>query len=753
MSHVKLSLLEAALGYARRSWPVSPLYSVDPGGRCSCRKQDCARPGKHPRTRNGLKDATTDEALIREYWGSCADANIAIATGRASGLLVIDIDPRHGGDESLEELNRLCGGALPHTVESLTGGGGRHVFFQQPDQEIHCSTNVGGLMGIDVRADGGYIVAPPSLHKSQRRYEWEASSHPEDAPLASPPPELLALVMRGASSEAGQTGSKTLAEPVRQGSRNSTLTSVAGSLRRRGADAGTILAALTEINARRCAPPLSAAEVESIANSIARRPVGSPTREYANHRTDLGNAKRIALEHGKHLRFCQAWQSWMGWDSRRWERDRTRKAVRLAEETVRAMLAEAGGLADKKARRALARHAMKSESNKSIAAMLELAKSDERISVVPEVFDGPSTLFLLNVLNGTIDLRTGHLREHQTSDYITKIAPVTFDPNAACPLWDAFLERVVPDADVRGFLQRFAGYALTGDTSEQVFALLYGTGANGKSTFLETLKALLGDYAYKTDFEIFLEGRSARDRRGGPRQDLLELAGRRMVIAVEAGEGRRLDANTIKEVTGGDTLTARGMYHRDQTSFRPQAKLLLATNHRPEIRDATEAIWRRVMEVGFAVTIPETERDPHLLERLQEPAELSGILNWAVKGCLAWQAAPTAPRLRPPDAVRRATASYRENQDVLAPFLAARCIAEEKTATTNKDLRASYLTWCEESEEEAISQKAFTRALEEHGFRRERGRDRNRTKGWRGIRLRDLLDQPIADGSDGCAGF
>jgi putative DNA primase/helicase len=718
------------------------LRSIDAQGRCTCGKDDCQSPGKHPRTKNGLKDGTTDEAKIRGWWQRWPNANVGIVTGRKSGLLVLDIDPRHGGEDSLKELEKRRGAALPSTVESLTGGRGRHLIFQHPDEPIHCAANLVGLSGIDLRADGGYIVAPPSIHVSGNRYSWPPSSHPAEVALAPVPAELLKLIQSRPSrrKQARSDG------PIPQGERNVKLTSLAGQCRRRGLGRAAILAELLEANERRCTPPLPQDEVERIADSVSQYPVAD-----AIHRTDLGNAKRFAREHSEVLRHCQATQAWMGWDQRRWRRDRVREAVRCAEETIRAMYAEARGLASKKTRRALARHAMKSEAQKAIAAMLELAKADRRIAVVPELFDAKPTHWLLNVLNGSIDLKTGLLREHRPSDFITKLAPVTYDPQAKCLLWERFLERVVPDPEVRAFLQRFAGYALTGDASEQVFALLYGTGSNGKSTFLETLKAMLGDYAYKTDFEIFLEGRATRDRKGAPRQDLLELAGRRMVIAVEAGEGRRLDANTIKEITGGDTLTARGIYHRDQTSFRPQAKLLLATNHRPEIRDATEAIWRRVMEVGFGVTIPEGERDPNLLERLQEPAELSGILNWAIEGCLAWQAIQTLPRLHPPDSVRRATASYRENQDVIAPFLSARCIQEAQARIPNKEFRAAYLVWCEESEEEPMSQIAFTRALEEHGFRRERGKDRNRTKGWRGIRLRDLLNESNADGSDGCA--
>ena len=229
------------------------------------------------------------------------------------------------------------------------------------------------------------------------------------------------------------------------------------------------------------------------------------------------------------------------------------------------------------------------------------------------------------------------------------------------------------------------------------------------------------------------------------------MAGRRVVIAIEAGQGRYLDANTIKELTGGDTLTARGAYHTMQTSFRPQAKLLLAANHRPEIRDVTEAIWRRVLEVPFAVTIPEAERDPTLPDRLRDAREQAGILNWALTGCHAWLLTSTPPRLRPPENVRRATRAYRDDQDAIAPFVEARCVRDPCGRETNKRLRAAYEAWCSESDEMPLGERTFGQALEDHGFRRERGKDRTRTRGWVGIRLLDMFDAPASDRSDGCA--
>ena len=255
-------ILIAALSYAHRDWPVIPLHSVQ-GGQCSCGRAGCTATGKHPRTRKGLKDATTLEQPIRAWWEQWHDANVGIVTGWKSGLLVVDVDPRHGGDDSLLQLERQHG-PLPHTVEVLTGGGGRHLYFQYPGGAIKSRAIANGL---DIKADGGYVVTPPSLHLSGCPYVWEASSHPDDTPLALPPPWLHQMAI-------GQTHEKSdaVSERIEQGTRNQTLTSLAGSMRRRGMSREAIEAALLQENSQICDPPLSEQEVKAIAASVAQYP-------------------------------------------------------------------------------------------------------------------------------------------------------------------------------------------------------------------------------------------------------------------------------------------------------------------------------------------------------------------------------------------------------------------------------------------------------------------------------------------------
>ncbi|MHB1414620.1 MAG: bifunctional DNA primase/polymerase [Chloroflexota bacterium] len=268
-------LLEAALAYASRGWPVFPLHVPRPDGGCSCNQSDCKRQGKHPQTLHGHREATTDPEVVRRWWtGLFPGSNIGLCTGSVSGLVVLDVDADKDGEESLAELERDHE-KLPATVESLTGGGGRHIFFGHPGGTLKCTVAKLGA-GLDVRADGGYIVAPPSLHASGRQYIWEASSHPDEVPLA-PLPSWLQENMSGRDDRRLPAG--LVAERIPEGERNSTLTSLAGSMRHRGMGEQAIREALLAENEEKCDPPLGENEVASIASSVARYEPGSPATD------------------------------------------------------------------------------------------------------------------------------------------------------------------------------------------------------------------------------------------------------------------------------------------------------------------------------------------------------------------------------------------------------------------------------------------------------------------------------------------
>jgi putative DNA primase/helicase len=434
--------------------------------------------------------------------------------------------------------------------------------------------------------------------------------------------------------------------------------------------------------------------------------------------TDAGNAARFADRHGANLRFVHLWNRWLVWDGKRWKIDECGEVVRLAKETVLAMLEEAssGEVIDKE----LVRHALRSESRQRIEAMIVLAQSEPGIPVAPDRLDHDP--WLLTVENGTLDLRTGDLRDHQREDLITKLAPVTYDPEAKAPTWSAFLERVLESESLRRFVQRAAGYSMTGDTRERILLLLYGIGRNGKTTLLEAIREALGDYALKSPAETLMAKPA-----GGIPNDVARLKGARFVSASETEANRRLAESLVKEITGSDTISARFM-RAEWFDFKPTHQVWLATNHKPQITGTDPAIWDRIKLVPFEVRIPDDEVDTGLPDKLR--GELPGILAWAVKGCLEWR----REGLGEPDEVTEATTAYKAEQDVLAAFIEECCVVKPNAWVTFKELYAAYAAWAEESGERAESKRRFGARLAERGFEPNKGTDNVSIR--RGIAIR-----------------
>lgn len=428
-----------------------------------------------------------------------------------------------------------------------------------------------------------------------------------------------------------------------------------------------------------------------------------------DHNTDTGNAGRFARMHAGAVRYCYQWKSWLYFDGRRWIKDESGEIEKRAKETVREMYAEANGRADDASRKLLVKWALKSESASGIAAMTRLAQSEPGIPVMVDEFDRDQWLF--NVANGTIELKTGTLREHRPEDLLTKLAPAPYDAEATCPTFEAFLNVVMAgNANLIGFLQRAVGYSLSASIREQVIFIPHGFGKNGKSTFIEAIEKTMGDYALSTPPETLMV------RFGdGPTEDVARLCGARFVSAVESEDGRRLAESRIKQLTGGDKVSARFLYGHF-FDFRPTFKIWYATNHLPTVRGQDEAIWRRIMKIPFNVTIPEKEREQDYFTKRLAP-ELPGILAWAVAGCLRWQ----AEGLNGPDEVRQATDEYRHEQDIVAAFIADRCLLDEHRREAPGRLYKAFADWChEQGDKHVMTNTAFGRRLTEKGIRPER---------------------------------
>jgi putative DNA primase/helicase len=696
--------LRLALEYAKRGWAVIPLHHPLNDGQCSCRNDTCKAVGKHPRFGGWKENATTDEQTIREYFTQWPDANVGIVTGKISNLMILDVDGEEGR-KSLSELEER-NGPLPETFTAITGGGGRHLLFSYPDIEV--GNKVKFLPGLDIRADGGLIVTPPSLHASGRPYEWEKS----DVPSLPKPPHWLLNLIKSPPKQIAATGM------VNEGQRNDYLFNMALSYAQSGLGLEELTNKVMALNVRKCTPPLSDKEVERIVKSAMKY-----TSRHQYSLTDMGNAQRLAAKHGKDIRYCPGKRTWFVWDGKRWASDSKYEIYRRAKQTVKSIYDEATETTEKADCEELIKHARRSESERALNAMINLAMSELGISINMNQFDQDP--MLLNVENGTIDLRTGELKEHSREDFISKLVPVKYDPTAECPHWMGFLERVMQgNQELTGFLQRAIGYSLTGNTGEQVIFFLYGTGGNGKGTFLETILYLLNDYAATTGTETLMIKKS-----GGVNNDIARLEGKRFVIASEGNEGTKLDEALIKRLTGQDKIMARFLY-QEFFEFDATFKIFFSTNSKPVIIGNDEGIWRRIRLIPFTVNIKPEERDNQLREKFK--AELPGILRWAVEGCLLWQ----KQRLGEPQVVREATEEYRKEMDSIKEFLDDRCILDGYSLVLKGVLYAEYLNWCNNNGIQALDKNNFGQRLNQRGFKNMR-KGHGGKRYWVGIRIMD----------------
>lgn len=439
--------------------------------------------------------------------------------------------------------------------------------------------------------------------------------------------------------------------------------------------------------------------------------------------TDLGNAERLVLRYGADVRYCYPWRAWLIWDGARWRKDERGEIYQRAKMTVQGLYAEASDAPTQARREELGKWALRSEAEARIKAMVALAESESGVPVVPAELD--TDRWRLTVLNGTINLHTGQLGPHRREDLITKLAPVMYDRQARSDLWDGFLARVLPNPDLRAFVQRATGYSCTGDTREETLFFPHGPTATGKSTFLSAIVATLGEYAATADFETFLR----RERLvGSPRNDIARLAGQRFVVSLEVDDGKHLAEALIKQLTGGDVVAARFL-HKESFEFVPELKLWLAANDRPLVRDDDDALWRRILQIPFTAQIPKAEQDPTVKARLRTPDETgAAILAWMIEGCLAWQ----RQGLEVPEVVRDTTAAYREEMDPIGEFLTECCLQESTARVRKTALWAAYQDWAKPGVGRRLGRNKFNERLRQRGC--DEWSDGN-TRFWLGVGL------------------
>ncbi|MCE5237147.1 phage/plasmid primase, P4 family [bacterium] len=653
--------VETALAYAARGWPVFPL-----------------RPrAKRPQNEHGVTEATTDPAQIRAWWGKWSLANVGIACGPTSGLLVLDVDDEEG-------RSSLAGKPMPATLAVETGrpGGGTHFYFAHPPFPVRNDSRGEAVgPGLHVKAAGGYVVAAGSIHPTGAEYSWAYGCSPDEVALAECPQWLLEALR--ADADKPQKGRPAAVGPIKEGERNCALASLAGKLRRAGLRAEEMLAALQARN-REYQPPLPDSEVARIAASIGRyEPVGDlephDARINAYRRTDSGNAELFADLFGDRVRFDHRRNRWLLFAEHRWQVDSGGELKRLVKAAARRRYDAAGRLDDKEGRT----WAFSSESAAKLTACLDLAKNE--LPIADRGNDWDADPYLLGVPNGIVDLRTAALRDGAAADLVTKQTTVAYDPQATCPRWSRFLqEAFADDGELVNFVWRAIGYSLTGAMSEQVFFLLHGRGSNGKSVLLDLLRAVLGDYAANTGFGTFEAA-----NRASVSCDVVVLDGARVVTASETAEAARLNESRLKAWTGGDPMTARALYAMPY-SFQPCGKLWLACNHRPRVHDDSLDFWRRVRLIPFTRSFS-PQAEPDLRDRLM--AELPGILAWAVAGAGLW----IAEGLPQPEAVVMASQQWQEVSDRLGDFLAQYCEAGENLRVPAGELFKAYQDYCDEA--------------------------------------------------------
>lgn len=428
---------------------------------------------------------------------------------------------------------------------------------------------------------------------------------------------------------------------------------------------------------------------------------------------DMGNAERFVDLFGENVRYCYTEKKWYFYNSMRWSVDNLGVILRMADKCVEAMKAEAKLYlqADEESGGDMAKnfekHMKSSRSNKSKKAML--SEVEHHIPILPIQMDRYK--MALNTPSGIINLKNGDVKAHNPEYYFTKITSVDCAEAADCPRWLAFLDDIFAgDKDLIRYIQKAVGYSLTGSTAEQCAFFLYGTGRNGKSTFIDVIRDVFGDYAANIQPETIMVKSS---QSSAINSDIARLKGARLVTSVEPNEGVRLNEGLLKQLTGDDTVTARKLYS-EEFEFKPEFKLWMATNHKPIIRGTDTGIWRRIHMIPFNVQIPEDKVDKNLTHKLK--AEMTGIFKWCIDGCLMWQ----REGLQMPAAVLKSVREYRREMDVISAFIEDKCTLEGTVQASM--LYAAYVSWADSNNEYCMSNTKFSTELAKR-FEKIKGRN------------------------------
>jgi putative DNA primase/helicase len=714
-------------------------------------------------------------------WQGMNPAIWAMVTGKVSGRITLDFDGE-AGRRTLESL-----GLEPHRS---TPNSGYHCDFQHPGWYVKTVNGKSKLElgrrwpGTDCKGDGGYACIIGRTVTG--RYTWLRSTEPyqldvlpEDLrdflgllrpPCAapkrtessnSPIPAVVGRVdaerlVRMTLDRVGQSDgrnnsglwlacqlrdnnySQTEAEFIMRDYRARVPTlNTKGD--REDYTEGEMLATLREAYSQRARAPWDRQKQTTVEGIyVIRR---EPNLLSQPH-TDTGNAERLVLLCGRDIRFCAEFKRWLVWDRQRWNSEDTRRVKMLAKRVTRTMYAQAAGIERKEDRQVAEQHARKSESAAAINAMLVCAEYEGGVPISASDLD--QNPFLVNFLNGTLDLREGRLREHSQADHITKLVHFNYRPGAACPRFMRFVHRIMGDgpegsdsdrarADrMVNYLQKAFGYALTADVSEKAVFCFFGAGNNGKTTLLETIRFVLSEYSSQVLIDSLMMHHSRESN--ASLADLADLRGARFVTTSEAEEGQRLAIGKLKYLTAGMGEIKTCRKYENPTRFMATHKLFLDANHKPVIRGTDKAVWNRLKPIPFTETIPAEEIDKALLDKLKTEAE--GVLAWMVEGYQRYR----KEGLGDPPEVSEASTAWQAKSDRFPAFLEEKCVLSPDVWVPVAHLWPEYQDWCKANGERFVMQKTtFDEQLEQRGCTQGKRND-GKTRAWIGIRFRTTDD-------------
>ncbi|MEQ9106503.1 MAG: phage/plasmid primase, P4 family [Limnobacter sp.] len=434
--------------------------------------------------------------------------------------------------------------------------------------------------------------------------------------------------------------------------------------------------------------------------------------------SEVGNMERFVAHHKDKVRYVPERKRWVLWDGTRWKRCGHSDVHALALETAKGIYDEARDCKTEEGRKRSTQWALGSQNERRIRSMINMASNAPDLVASIGAFDTDPAK--INCQNGVVDLKTGELIGHSSSELVMKLAPVNYLRHAKCPTFSKFLHSIFNgDVELIRWMQRAIGYTLTGLTNEQLFFLAYGTGANGKSTLFETILDVLGDYGRAAEFDTFLASDRSNTR---VMEGVAKLQGIRFALASETDSAKRFSEALVKQITGGDTVTGSFLYGAS-FEFRPDFKLWLLANHLPFAKDGSHGFWRRVKVVPFARRFTKDEMDQTLRAKLMSEAE--GIFAWCVRGAVSWfkrmEETGGQSGIGTCDAVDEATNVYRSDQDLLGQFIEDRLGEDKGNEVPAKVLYTAYEDWCREAGEQTpCAQSLFSKRLEERDILKKR---------------------------------